>query len=669
MDPGQYQCGICFKRYRRKEHLQRHNGSHTADRPHRCASCDSTFQRTDVLRRHLRTCPGRVLDASQTTGRKRSCTRCIRLKKACNSAHPCQRCFSQGVHCSYSDSAVAYRKGPANSQSQAHCNALDMRSEMGSFEVDVLSTATLQVPLPDANLELGAFMPNPSDTPFFPEGLDYSSLSWQDFLTMTTESETLRTPPMEASYAPSLRFLDRFTSNTGFVDSFDCGTRYQREQMLSWSQQDSWTWLDDSLSLKTHQILLLVKEVVMIKPRNSAVTLDWSPVLEQMCLQFFSPSSLRKYLQSYWAIWHPHVNIVHRPSFDPVEAKPAVLATMALIGACVSPNPSDNENARMWFNCVEELVFIDEDFNSDLSFFSSAKISAHRNKIQALQAAYMVCLYQTWEGNDATRDIGIPMARHLNYSQQSRTEFDWREFAVREEFVRVLTWTFLLDTAFIIFNNLPPRMVIKEMKIHTAVPEACFQAMNADECYEKIHLFLPSESLYWKVSLCSAFQTLCRESLEVTVRDGLAALGPLNLFALTSAIHSLIFQCRNSWGSLQLSSPIHNALSNWKAVWQQFTAALVPGMSPHVTVDHNHIRPDQMWKRVGFFSYCPEYWLLANLMTDKLTPRNAAEEAAAQGLERSEDGPLDSFLNKYDQTSMRQVNDLILSLSDFRLAG
>ncbi|KAL4999813.1 hypothetical protein BDV10DRAFT_183961 [Aspergillus recurvatus] len=684
MDPGQYQCRICFKRYRRREHLQRHNSSHTADRPHRCGSCDSTFQRTDVLKRHLRTCAGRVSDANQPAARRKSCARCIRLKKACNSAQPCQRCFSQGVHCSYPDGSVS-KKRTNGSQSRAHSDAIDMSSDMGSFEVDVLSTTTLQMPLPDPDLQLGAFMPNPSDTPFFPEGLDYSSLSWQDFLTMTTESETLRTPPMEVAYAPSLRFLDRFTSNTGFVDSFDCGTKYQREQMLSWSQQDPLTWLDDSLSLKTHQILLLVKEVVMIKPRNSAVTLDWSPVLEQMCLQFFSPSNLRKYLQSYWAIWHPHVNIVHRPSFDPVRAKPAVLATMALIGACVCPYPSDNENARVWFNCVEELVFIDEDFNSDLSFFSSAKISAHRNKIQALQAAYMVCLYQTWEGNDASkrrvrrnrfatlvstaRDIGIPMARHMNYSQQTRSEFDWLEFAVREEFIRVLTWTFLLDTAFIIFNNLPPRMVIKEMKIHTAVPEACFQSMDGDECYEQIQLYLPSESPYWKVSLCSAFQLLCRESLEVTVRDGLAALGPLNLFALTSAIHSLIFQYRNSWGSLQLSSPIHHAVSNWKALWQQFTAALVPGMSPHVTVDHNHIQPEQMWKRVGFFSYCPEYWLLANLMADKLTARNAAEGAAGQGLERLEDGPLDSFLNQYDQTSMRQVNDLILSLSDFRLAG
>jgi hypothetical protein len=95
-------------------------------------------------------------------------------------------------------------------------------------------------------------------------------------------------------------------------------------------------------------------------------------------------------------------------------------------------------------------------------------------------------------------------------------------------------------------------------------------------------------------------------------------------------------------------------------------------MSPHVTVDHDNLQPDTMWKRVGFCSYCPEYWLLANLMTDMLTARNdtpVSNEGGQSELERLEDGPLDSILNKYDQTSMRQVNDLNLSLSDFRIAG
>ncbi|KAL2838960.1 hypothetical protein BJY01DRAFT_257866 [Aspergillus pseudoustus] len=653
-----YQCRICSRQYKRKEHLQRHIASHTASRPHRCSTCDSTFQRTDVLRRHLRTCSARGLGQGSSLSKKRSC----------------DRCTSQDAVCCYTSKS-----------SNQNSAATSIGDDLGGIDLGLDFAGLLDQPATPAVSGSGSF---------FPDLIDYSSLSWQDFLTMTAGSETLRTPPvLDTDSLRSLRFLDKFTSNTGFVASFDCGTASQRQQVLSDIQfnnayNPSTGWTCDPLSMKTHQILLLVKEVVMIKPRNSAVTLDWSPVLEQMCLQFFSPANLRKFLQFYWSIWHPNVNFVHRPSFEPLDAKPSVLATMALIGACVSPVPSDNENARMWFNCVEELVFIDEDFNSDVVISSSTAIAKYRHKIQALQAAYMVCLYQTWEGDDASkrrvrrnrfatlvstaRDVGIPMARHTQYSWLPIYEFNWMEFAVREELVRVLTWIFLLDTAFTIFNNLPPRMVIKEMKISTAAPEACFQALSGDECFEQIQSFLPQESPYWNVSLCSAFQTLCRDNLAISARNGLASLGPLNLFALASAVHSLIFQYRNSLDSLQLLPPIHNALNNWKSVWQQFTASLVPGMSPHVTVDHDNLQSQTMWKRVGFCSYCPEYWLLAKLMTDMLTTRNTIEDAS-QGdqseLERPEDGPLDSILNKYDQTSMRQVNDLILSLSDFRIAG
>lgn len=419
MDAGQFQCRVCSKRYKRREHLQRHSSSHSSDRPHRCAACDSTFQRTDVLRRHIRTCSGRETDSCQVSGRRRSCSRCIRLKKACNSALPCQRCLSQGVQCQYSAATPTSGRKQSDASTIELPNPIDLDPDFSSFERSLMPVTAFPLDLP--NPQLGNMMPSPSDTPFFPAGLDYSSLSWQDFLTMTSESQTLRTPPiMDTDCTRSLRFLNKFTSNTGLVASFDCGTEAQRTCILSPVIQGSTTWLDNSLSLKTHQILLLVKEVVTIKPRNSAVSLDWSPVLEQMCLEFFSPPSLRKYLEFYWAIWHPNVNIIHRPSFDPVQAKPAVLATMALIGrsshsslhyrqylmtstgACVSPDPSDNQNAQTWFNCVEELVFIDEDFNSDVSF-SSGSLGARRNKIQALQAAYMVCLYQTWEGGDASK--------------------------------------------------------------------------------------------------------------------------------------------------------------------------------------------------------------------------------------------------------------------------
>jgi hypothetical protein len=78
-------------------------------------------------------------------------------------------------------------------------------------------------------------------------------------------------------------------------------------------------------------------------------------------------------------------------------------------GACVSPDPVDNEDAKVWFNCVEEMVFTDDDFCRDIespvSSDSAVPLStpANRRKLQALQAAYIVCLYQNWEGTDASK--------------------------------------------------------------------------------------------------------------------------------------------------------------------------------------------------------------------------------------------------------------------------
>ena len=166
-------------------------------------------------------------------------------------------------------------------------------------------------------------------------------------------------PPGPDNMHTSFQFLDKMTSNTGLAYSFDCGTPEQRAQVLSSLEREveseygasssetldtsgsptvdglSLNWLNDPLSLKTHQILHLIKDVVMVKPRNSSVTLDWSPCLQQSCLRFFSPVNLRKYLGLYWAVWHPNVNFVHRPSFDPTSAKPTVLAAMTLLGRLI----------------------------------------------------------------------------------------------------------------------------------------------------------------------------------------------------------------------------------------------------------------------------------------------------------------------------------------------
>lgn len=110
----------------------------------------------------------------------------------------------------------------------------------------------------------------------------------------------------------------------------------------------------------------------------------------------------------------------------------------------------------MWFNCVEEMVFTDDDFCSDVEPSAEtnqpADTLADWRKLQALQASYIVCLYQNWEGVDASkrrirrhrfstvvsvaRDIGIETAKHLDYSTISFHEFSWQDFVVREQLIR-----------------------------------------------------------------------------------------------------------------------------------------------------------------------------------------------------------------------------------------
>lgn len=84
-----------------------------------------------------------------------------------------------------------------------------------------------------------------------------------------------------------------------------------------------------------------------------------------------------------------------------------------------------------------------------------------------------------------------------------------------------------------------------------------------------------------------------------------------------------------------------------------------------MTIEDPHIQPAEMWTRMGFCRYAPEYWLLAQLMADRLAMLGTSQQV--NELEPLEEGPLDPILNKYDQTSMRQVNDLIMGFQTFQI--
>lgn len=141
-----------------------------------------------------------------------------------------------------------------------------------------------------------------------------------------------------------------------------------------------------------------------------------------------------------------------------------------------------------------------------------------------------------------------------------------------------------------------------------------------------------------------------------------------------SVFHYMIFQHQNLFGVEGQLVPIRNGLDNWITIWELWCDHW-SSTPPHCMADSNNLTPENMWKRIGFIRCSAEYWLLGSLLTDRIARKTSGGVRENQGKGSSPDcypdeltgsgkgKSTDPILIKYDQTSMRQVNELI---SDFK---
>ena len=91
----------------------------------------------------------------------------------------------------------------------------------------------------------------------------------------------------------------------------------------------------------------------------------------------------------------------------------------------------------------------------------------------------------------------------------------------------------------------------------------------------------------------------------------------------------------------------------------------------HCPLVNRQLVPENMWQRIGFMRFASEYWLLARLIVQRISDiahenelPSTADYVKAPFEEANEPSP--TLLERYDETSMRQVNDLI---ADFQKVG
>jgi hypothetical protein len=293
--------------------------------------------------------------------------------------------------------------------------------------------------------------------------------------------------------AGTLIFLSRITSVTGLSDSFECQHYWQKYHITDLviptvdDSRDGYSscntsldnpnsslvlmeWVGDNLLPKSLAIVELLKRNVSNISRYQQVAPCWSNLMESLCMQFFNPANIRRFLRFFWLLWYPHCPIVHKPTFQAEEASPVLLATMVVIGACVSPHAPDNESAKLWFDIVEETAFTHE--------LSNEQYLDQSKKLECLQAIYFVCLIQTWEGSKeakirirqsrfasvlmvrvmllsfplpilksnirvlkVARGFVITTATHEDLRFVENSEVWWRQFILKEQIIRYLNNT------------------------------------------------------------------------------------------------------------------------------------------------------------------------------------------------------------------------------------
>ncbi|KIV98381.1 uncharacterized protein PV09_09786 [Verruconis gallopava] len=735
----------------------------------------------DVLKRHWRTCKFRQEQDEQipwlppkTRGKKRkACDRCVRLKRACSSGYWCGSCKEHNYVCTFN--GVAQKQvhngsddaGPVSLEDQSSLQERELASMQASAEQ--IDHSNIIIPGFDTAFDLELLRKD--------EGHENFDTSWL-FETEEKNGSPLllnHTPLREATEfwldIPSDRdigsisnfpFLSKFTTEGGFLESFDCGSLIQRQKIaeqsfenflsmqkphlhdegigfgssasvhgsssyvdtaggnnpsilfvsnqLRWhfdtctlesglfSQSEldatrvnldpspSYSFLssgslqlllnDDELSPKTYEIVKEIKFITCNKPRGSKITISWSPKLEHMCFDFFSPDNLRRFLNFFWCCWYPNCPIIHRPTFVASSTCHMLLLSMVLIGACMSPDEGDHANANLWFNSVEEMIFSCDDLY-DIDSDDPALDSARRRRgLEILQAAYFVCLLQNWEGSEESkrrirrhryttliafaRDYGFSNATLQNLHIEDISTFQWGDFVRKESLIRTFTFIFLLDTAFAIFNSLPPRLVVRELKMDLACPEPCFQACSFEECFVQLRAWTSPQTHRQMLDVSSAVELMCHPQISRQCQVRLNSLSTLNMFTLVTALHSLAFSIQNSLISDSEMSPLHSGIENWKQLWVTGNLREMP------EIDEQDLLAT-MWKRVGFFQHALEFWLLVKATVGQmhsLRPNQSCTYVVDNSLG---DGARSVRSMKYD-ADMSQVHAIITALQNFNLS-
>ncbi|KAK9448412.1 uncharacterized protein V1518DRAFT_418894 [Limtongia smithiae] len=676
-----YVCGVCGASYARISHLHRHEVTHSGERNCLCEFCDRSFFRIDIARRHAQNCPARgdkQHPVQQKRGKKRkACDACAKARIACDAAELCENCLAYGISCTYNrvneDTAAAATTRQKLTHDVSFVRLDDdpvviqqtpEASTQGVFEF--LNWGTAQNTTDDDRNRRFPFLmnftrnqrrtmrmlfngytdaglsPSSDDTVLYAgDGESDLSLELKDdwsnlFDNILFDADSLSRLSDDSFGSMSevpradLRYLQ--TGSMITADTIDRdGPVNCRPQVISGS--------------RTHEIIDTICRTALLTVEYSSSKFDQISANAQY---IFTADNVSQSITSYFHYFHPHVSLLHMPTFNGMRIILPLLINVTLMGSLYSSTTEISRAACALLDVAEEYTF---SHPCCVELIGARRVKETVECVEILQAMYLICSMQCFNGtcetqrnirrrrfNDvisALRALSLTTAMN-EYSHQLKSvdNFDWAAFINKELKIRAATHIFLLDCEFAIFHNVPSRISVREMTGDVTCSDDAFDAPTADECY---HALVDHD--VGRLSLASTIKMLCSSGVEdADVIERFHNLSVLNCFLLINTLNAQIFVSNVMLLTSSMNS-IDLALDRWILIWSHVVS--------HLSVPQR--------RRLGFTRSSHEYWELG-------------KKAAGLIMQKEEEGKPESAASPVDVDDSFHIGEILAQVGGMRLS-
>jgi hypothetical protein len=386
-------------------------------------------------------------------------------------------------------------------------------------------------------------------------------------------------------------------------------------------------WTPDSLVQHELQpkcdriITFLFSDQSAAPPLSTQLQQEYAGADAQDLKEHLTPDNIEHFVHLYFENFEHHFPLIHRPTFDPARIHDGLLVAMICVGAVYSKRGITVEQVRR----LLDYLYI------AMTRRIAPNGSESTPELEDIQAMTLLHILLTWHGNAKQRhfgrtrsDVVVDMARRgklfrpldenelreeyekagnsyyrqisdFNFEAKGLASWSWLSWVAQERRNRCAYTVYLLDVAYVIYYNVPPKIKPDEITLPLPVDDATWEARDGPSCAACLGVSGPQRA-------AAVNRSGTRRPLQISLLDGMRYLMSSNA--------QFPRDCTNAFSKFILMHALHVQLwlhHKWTETadqgWLEFWLSQEADISTHATLN----RAFQKWREVWTDDFKRQY--------------------------------------------------------------